>query len=153
MLCLNCGEEILGNAVYCPLCGCRTYFPTHSHTPADAESEVHSAPAPSAPPRQQSATQPPKNPYIQQGRRVPPATYGPPAFTDPLHSPKRRGTAALLCLFLGVFGVHRFYVGKIGTGLLWLLTFGLYGIGAIIDLLRILCGSFRDRDRRRLARW
>lgn len=41
----------------------------------------------------------------------------------------------LLCLFFGVLGVHRFYAGKVGTGLLWLFTGGLFGIGAIVDLI------------------
>tara|TARA_A200000159_G_scaffold22014_1_gene18906 strand:- start:3688 stop:3897 length:210 start_codon:yes stop_codon:yes gene_type:complete len=50
----------------------------------------------------------------------------------------------LLCFFLGVFGVHRFYVGKIGTGILSLLTFGGLGIWATIDLVMIAVGSFKD---------
>ncbi len=72
-----------------------------------------------------------------------------PSAVDPFHSPKRRGIAALLCLLLGCLGVHRFYVGKIGTGIVWLLTFGLYGLGVVVDLWSSLCGSFRDRDGRR----
>lgn len=61
-------------------------------------------------------------------------------------SAKSKGTAAVLCFLLGVLGIHRFYVGKIGTGILWLLTFGLFGLGAVIDFVMILCGSFKDKD-------
>lgn len=61
-------------------------------------------------------------------------------------SNKSRLAAALLCYFLGVLGVHRFYVGKIGTGILWLFTCGCFGIGALVDLILILCGSFKDSN-------
>jgi len=54
--------------------------------------------------------------------------------------------AILLCLFLGPLGVHRFYVGKIGTGLLMLVTLGGLGIWALIDLIMIIIGSFKDKD-------
>ena len=53
-------------------------------------------------------------------------------------------TAILLCFFLGALGVHRFYVGKVGTGILQLLTFGGLGIWALIDFVMIVCGSFKD---------
>ena len=53
-------------------------------------------------------------------------------------------TTVLLCLFLGLLGVHRFYVGKVGTGILQLLTFGGLGIWALIDFVMIVCGSFKD---------
>jgi hypothetical protein len=59
-------------------------------------------------------------------------------------SPKSRLVALLFCLFLGGLGIHRFYVGKNGTGLLWLLTLGFVGIGALIDLILIASGSFKD---------
>jgi hypothetical protein len=58
---------------------------------------------------------------------------------------KSRLITALLCLFFGMFGFHRFYVGKIGTGLIWFFTFGLFGIGWIIDLLCAVVGIFRDK--------
>lgn len=58
--------------------------------------------------------------------------------------PKNKWVAFFLCLFFGYFGVHRFYVRKIGTGILWLFTCGLGGIGWLVDLVMILVGTFRD---------
>jgi TM2 domain-containing membrane protein YozV len=56
--------------------------------------------------------------------------------------------AVLLCLLLGGLGVHRFYVGKVGTGILQLLTLGGLGIWALVDLIMIVTGSFRDAEGR-----
>ena len=61
-------------------------------------------------------------------------------------SPKSRIAAALFAWFFGVLGIHRFYVGKVGTGLLWPFTFGLFGIGALVDFIMIVSGSFTDGD-------
>jgi TM2 domain-containing membrane protein YozV len=52
----------------------------------------------------------------------------------------------LLCFFLGVFGAHRFYVGKIGTGILMLLTLGGLGIWSLIDFIIIAVGNFKDKQ-------
>ncbi len=59
-------------------------------------------------------------------------------------SDRSKIAALLLCIFLGELGVHYFYVGRIGMGILYLLTLGLFGIGWLVDIIRIALGSFRD---------
>ena len=54
--------------------------------------------------------------------------------------------AVLLCFFLGMFGIHRFYVGKIGTGILMLLTLGGLGIWTLVDFIMLVVGSFKDKN-------
>lgn len=51
-----------------------------------------------------------------------------------IHGPIDYNVAWLLLIFLGMFGIHRFYMGKIGTGIVYLLTFGLLGLGYIYDM-------------------
>jgi len=69
-------------------------------------------------------------------------------------SPKSRLAAALLCFFVGWIGAHRFYVGKTGTGILTIVTFGgFFGIWPLIDLIMILVGSFRDAEGRLVRVW
>jgi TM2 domain-containing membrane protein YozV len=63
-------------------------------------------------------------------------------------SPKGFVPTLLLCFFLGVFGVHRFYVGKILTGILMILTLGGLGIWSLIDFIMIAVGSFKDKEGR-----
>ena len=64
----------------------------------------------------------------------------------PYVSQKSKLLTFFLCLFLGYMGIHRFYVGKIGTGVLYLLTGGLFAIGWFVDLVTILLGTFRDAN-------
>ena len=73
-------------------------------------------------------------------------------FGNPI-SPKSRLAAALLAWFVGIFGIHRFYVGKVGTGILMLVTLGGFGIWALIDAIVILVGSFKDKEGRLLLNW
>ena len=61
-------------------------------------------------------------------------------------SDKNGIVALLLCFFLGGLGIHRFYVGKIGTGILMILTLGGLGIWWLIDLIMIVCGAFTDKQ-------
>lgn len=66
--------------------------------------------------------------------------------TEETYSRKSQIVALILCVFFGGLGVHYFYVGRIGMGLLYLFTFGLFGIGWIVDIIRIAVGAFPDRD-------
>ena len=59
-------------------------------------------------------------------------------------SDKSKKKALLLCIFGGLFGLHYFYVGKIGKGLLYLFTCGLFMFGWIIDIFKIALGKFTD---------
>lgn len=52
--------------------------------------------------------------------------------------PKNKWAALLLCVFLGFFGAHKFYEGKVAMGVLYLFTFGIFGIGWLIDIIAIL---------------
>ncbi len=52
----------------------------------------------------------------------------------------------LLSIFLGSLGIHRFYVGKIGTGILQLITLGGCGVWTLIDIIMIATGNFKDKD-------
>lgn len=116
MFCSKCGKEIDNEAVVCPHCG----VPTANYRQTQAQPNIVI-----------------NNSNANVNANV---TGGCMAI-----SPKSKLMALVLCIFLGVLGIHRFYVGKIGTGILWLLTGGLFGIGWIVDIILILAGGFRDR--------
>jgi TM2 domain-containing membrane protein YozV len=64
-----------------------------------------------------------------------------------------RLAALLLCLFLGGLGVHRFYVGKVGTGVAMIFTLGGLGIWVLIDLIMIIVGGFTDSNGKYVLDW
>jgi len=83
----------------------------------------------------------PQNPAFQPaGQPYPMAAYGPPV------SQKSFVATWLLSWFLGFFGVDRFYLGKVGTGILKLLTLGGLGLWYLIDVILVLAGAARDKQ-------
>ncbi|MBR1591640.1 MAG: TM2 domain-containing protein [Ruminococcus sp.] len=63
-------------------------------------------------------------------------------------SDKSKTAALLFCLFFGLLGVHRFYAGKIVTGIIYACSYGLFGIGIVVDLILILTNNFKDKNGR-----
>lgn len=59
-------------------------------------------------------------------------------------SDKSKGVALVLCICGGLFGLHHFYVGNVGKGILYLFTCGLFMIGWLIDIFKIASGTFKD---------
>ncbi|MGI6005461.1 MAG: NINE protein [Christensenellales bacterium] len=99
-------------------------------------------------PRQDGAASGPNTggqPHWQDGRgqSYHHSTYNHPSGMPTSHLSKI--AALLLCIFLGPFGAHRFYAGKVGTGLLYLVTGGLCGIGVIVDIVLIATNQFTDQ--------
>lgn len=137
MFCTSCGAQIPPEADACPACGAAVVRPTPAPTPAP-----EAAPAPEKPKRIDSA-------YASFGSPADAPKAQPTVVINNMNTNTNtvgaqqgkqcdKWTAFFLCLFLGVIGAHRFYEGKIGTGILYLCTFGLCGVGALIDLIIIL---------------
>lgn len=114
------------------------------------------APTPPPPPPPAAAAAPQAGyGYAPNGAEIPVFANGKPRVDEegqPV-SPKSRLAATLLCFFLGALGIHRFYVGKIGTGILMIITLGGLGVWVLVDFIMILLGSFRDKEGLRLYNW
>jgi TM2 domain-containing membrane protein YozV len=82
-----------------------------------------------------------------------PEAYMPSDAREPEVSDRSRGVALALGFFGGVFGLHRFYVGKNQTGIAMLLTFGGMGIWWLYDMVLLVAGEFRDADDLPLRNW
>lgn len=145
----------------CPYCGSQYEGTTCPNCNASAPAQQQQPPV-QQPPQQQPYGQPGYPPQQQQGYPAQPPyqqPYQQPYVVNnyinaaPPVSQKSRLAATLLCLFLGGIGIHRFYAGKVGTGVLYIFTAGLCGIGALVDLIMILCGSFTDNMGYPIKNW
>ena len=127
MVCKNCGANIPNGELFCPNCGTRTEnakFCKYCGAVIGADCVVCPACGRQVEPLQ--SAQQPQPVYVNNN-----VTYGGVA--------KSKWTAFFLCLFLGLIGAHKFDEGKIGMGVLYIFTGGLFGIGAFVDLIVILC--------------
>lgn len=107
--CSHCGEKIDYTAVVCPKCGCQVAELKSAQSPIIINNS---------------------NTNTNVNTNVNAAAY--------FGKPKNKWIAFFLCLFFGIFGVHKFYEGKVGMGILYIFTCGLLLIGVIVDLIAIL---------------
>jgi len=82
-----------------------------------------------------------------------PEAYASPEGHQPDVSERSRGVAVVLGFFGGFFGLHRFYVGKNGTGIAMLVTMGGMGIWWLYDMVLLVTGEFRDADDLPVRNW
>ena len=111
--CQHCGGKIPKAAVVCTLCGCQVDIIKQAEQPSivinNSNNNVNT------------------NTNINQNL----------ATALGVHM-RNKWVAFFLCLFLGYFGVHKFYEGRVGMGILYLFTAGLFGIGCFVDLIVLL---------------
>ncbi len=146
MFCRNCGKELIGTPEICPGCGAK---------PLAANSFCQNCGA---------ATDPKAEVCVKCGVRL-----AHPKAKKKV-SPKSLLAATLLCFFLGQFGAHRFYIGKIGTavvmlilGILGYATIWLYFVGfifllpvwlwALIDFIILVTGNMKDSEGKPIKEW
>ena len=118
MYCRKCGKEISDDSSFCCFCGISI----------DGHYE---------PQKEQSVVVNLVNNNTNQNQMI---------NRMPAYVKKSKWTAFILCLLFGWLGAHRFYVGKNGSGLIWLFTCGIFGLGWLVDTLLILCNAFRDSN-------
>ncbi|MBA7606652.1 hypothetical protein ES703_13802 [subsurface metagenome] len=135
MFCRNCGKELTGTPEICLGCGAKPLVGSSFCQACGAK------------------TSPLAEICVKCGVRL----GGKAAVAAGDVSPKSRLITTLLCAlpsyFFGIAGIHRFYLGKIGTGILMLLTLGGLGIWTLIDLIMVAAGVMKDKEGKVIKTW
>lgn len=124
--CGNCGT-VFENAAYCPNCGVK--IGSRAKVCPECSAMYYSAACPDCGYCPGRASQQPVTQVIYQTQTV----------AVPVGKRRSKWVAFVLCLLLGYLGAHKFYEGKNGMGVLYILTIGLFGIGWLIDTFSLLC--------------
>ncbi len=136
MYCTKCGKEIPNDAKVCPECGAalkETKFCHHCGAEIDKDCII----CPKCGKQVEQVKQ--EQPQIVINNANNNTNTNVNANTGRPRKECNKWVAFFLCLFLGFLGGHKFYEGKIGMGILYICTAGLFGIGIIVDLITILC--------------
>lgn len=150
MQCSHCGAEVGSEYRLCPFCRCELEYPdkhiiiNNYYNSGNHNQENIGNPNNSL----QGAY---NNPRYQQPQNQ--VNYNNVQHYNPVDinkSPYDKTLALILCFILGFLGVHRFYVGKNMSGLIYLFTFGVFGMGWMLDIIIIFCGQFTDSKGKRL---
>lgn len=123
MVCKSCGAVIESNLNECPYCGREIEKAKQQEPQTVIINNYNYASSEQKAPRVQKINQTINVEFV---------------------SDKNKIVALVLCILLGYFGVHKFYVGKKSSGVLYLFTCGLMGIGWFVDIFLIATGKFKD---------
>jgi hypothetical protein len=155
---LDAPPDMAGESIECPACEETIEIPAppkpKAAAPQGGKKRIVMKKRTAAAPRSSAASPRAggaKKPAAKKPAAKKPASKA--AAADGEVSPKSRTVALLLYIFLGGFSVHRFYVGKIGTAIVQILTIGGLGIWWTIDFIMILCGAFKDKQGLPLKNW
>jgi hypothetical protein len=158
--CTQCGksytldDSLAGKQAKCS-CGTEMTVPAPSAAPAPpAAPSPFAEPVPGQlPPAAPSPFAEPVPGQLPPAAQMPGSPYASPGYAPQGggKSDKQKIPAALLCWFLGALGVHRFYLGYTGIGVIQLLTLGGCGIWTIIDFIMILTGGLKDAGGKELS--
>ena len=147
MKCPSCGADV--STAFCEYCGTKMPIERIETQSINAETVIVNHYYPEE-----------KNngPFFQQNQQqpsVPPApnAYAYSAIPQYPVSPKSRTITLLLCFFLGIFGAHRFYLRRYLLGVVFFFTFGIFGIGWLVDLFFVLTGKIKDRNELPVLNW
>lgn len=131
MICPKCGKTVQDDAKFCPECGERFQNQQGASYYTQPNSQNYYTQ-----PQAQTAPPPAPTPIIINNVNTNTNVNAPMGYYG---KPKNKWVAFLLCFFLGYFGAHKFYEGKVGMGILYIFTAGLFGIGWFVDMIAILC--------------